>query len=90
MRLTAKVKIYLTEEQLKVLWELSNRCCSLYNLALSDRKDAWKNNRKSTKYIEQQNKLPEFKIRNPEYKVVYSKVLQGILKKLDANSFVFG
>jgi len=90
MCLTAKVKIYPTEEQLKVLWELSNRCCSLYNLALSDRKDAWKNNRKSTKYIEQQNKLPEFKIRNPEYKVVYSKVLQGILKKLDANSFVFG
>ena len=85
MHLTAKVKIYPTEEQLKVLWELSNRCCSLYNLALSDRKDAWKNNRKSTKYIEQQNKLPEFKIRNPEYKVVYSKVLQGILKKLDAN-----
>jgi putative transposase len=29
--------------------------------------------------------LSDFKKRNPEYKVVYSKTLQGILKKLDAN-----
>jgi putative transposase len=85
MHLTAKVKIYPTEEQLKVLWELSDKCCSLYNLALAERKDAWKNENKSIKYVEQQNKLPEFKKNNPEYKVVYSKVLQGILKKLDAN-----
>lgn len=85
MHLTAKVKIYPTEEQMKVLWELSDKCCSLYNLALAERKDAWKTENKSIKYIDQQNKLPEFKKNNPEYKVVYSKVLQGILKKLDAN-----
>jgi putative transposase len=29
--------------------------------------------------------LSDFKKRNPEYKVVYSKTLQGILKKLDAD-----
>jgi len=85
MHLTAKVKIYPTEDQLKVLWELSDKCCSLYNLALAERKDAWKNESNSIKYVDQQNKLPEFKKNNPEYKVVYSKVLQGILKKLDAN-----
>ena len=85
MHLTARVKIYPTEDQLKVLWELSDRCCSLYNLALAERKDAWKNERKIIKYIDQQNKLPDFKERNPEYKAVYSKTLQGILKKLDAN-----
>ena len=85
MHLTAKVKIYPTEDQLKVLWELSDRCCSLYNLALAERKDAWKQERKSIKYIDQQNKLSEFKKNNPEYKVVYSKTLQGVLKKLDAN-----
>jgi len=82
MHLTAKVKIYPTEDQLKVLWELSDKCCSLYNLALAERKDAWKNESNSIKYVDQQNKLPEFKKNNPEYKVVYSKVLQGILKKL--------
>ena len=85
MHLSAKVKIYPTEDQLKVLWELSDKCCSLYNLALAERKDAWKNESNSIKYVDQQNKLPEFKKNNPEYKVVYSKVLQGILKKLDAN-----
>lgn len=85
MHLTAKVKIYPTEEQKKVLWELSDRCCSLYNLALAERKEIWKSERKSIKYIDQQNKLSEFKKTNPEYKVVYSKSLQGVLKKLDAN-----
>jgi putative transposase len=85
MHLTAKVKIYPTEEQLKVLWELSDRCCSLYNLALAERKDVWKNDKKSIKYVDQQNKLSEFKKKNPEYKIVYSKTLQGVLKKLDAN-----
>ena len=85
MHLTTRVKIYPTEDQLKVLWELSDRCCSLYNLALAERKDAWRLDRKSIKYVDQQNKLPVFKERNPEYKAVYSKTLQGILKKLDAN-----
>ncbi|WP_410509975.1 transposase [Methanosarcina hadiensis] len=85
MHLTTKVKIYPTEEQLKVLWELSDKCCSLYNLALAERKDAWKLERKSIKYVDQQNKLPDLKKRNPEYKAVYSKTLQGVLKKLDAN-----
>ena len=54
-------------------------------MALAERKDAWKLERKSCNYIGQQNKLSDFKKRNPEYKVVYSKTLQGILKKLDAN-----
>jgi len=85
MHLTAKVKIYPTEEQQKVLWGLSDRCCSLYNLALAERKDVWKLERKSIKYVDQQNKLSEFKKKNPEYKIVYSKTLQGVLKKLDAN-----
>ncbi|WP_269851216.1 helix-turn-helix domain-containing protein [Methanosarcina horonobensis] len=81
MHLTAKVKIYPTDEQLKVLWELSDKCCSLYNLALAERKDAWKLERKNIKYVDQQNKLPDLKKRNPEYKAVYSKTLQGVLKK---------
>ena len=62
-----------------------DRCCSLYNLTLAERKDVWKNDKKSIKYVDQQNKLSEFKKKNPEYKIVYSKTLQGVLKKLDAN-----
>ncbi len=44
-----------------------------------------KNENRSVKYAEQQNKLPDFKKRNPEYNQVYSKTLQGILKKLDGS-----
>lgn len=85
MQLTKKIKIYPTEEQVNVLWELSEKCRCIYNLALADRKNTWHNEQRSVGYIEQQNKLPEFKENNPEYKVVYSKVLQSVLKKLDAN-----
>ncbi len=84
MHLTAKVKIYPTNEQTDVLWKLSDQCKSLYNLALSDRKESWKV-KKSVNYVEQQNKLPELKKKNPELNIVYSKVLQGVIKKLDAN-----
>lgn len=57
MRLTAKVKICPTEEQSKVLWDLSGRCCSLYNLALAERKDAWHNEKRSVESVDQQNTL---------------------------------
>src|SRR5665648_1141748 len=85
MKLTKKINIDPTEEQVSVLWELSDKCRFIYNLALADKKNAWHNEQRSVGYIEQQNKLPEFKKNNPEYKVVYSKVIQGVLKKLDAN-----
>ena len=89
MQLAKKIRIYPTKEQVNVLWELSDKCRVVYNFALADRKDAYKKEKRSVKYTEQQNKLPDFKKRNPEYNVVYSKTLQGILKKLDGsyNSF---
>ena len=86
MQLAKKIRIYPTEEQVNVLWELSDKCRVVYNFALADRKDAYNKEKRSVKYTEQQNKLPDFKKRNPEYNVVYSKTLQGILKKLD-NSY---
>jgi putative transposase len=85
MQLTAKIRIYPTEEQIEVLWILSEKCQSIYNIALADRKDAWHNDQRSVKFAEQCLKLTEFKKKNPEYSVVYSKVQQAILKKLDAN-----
>ena len=47
MQLTKKVRIYPTEEQINVLWELSEKCRVIYNLALADRKDAWHNEKRS-------------------------------------------
>ena len=85
MQMAKKIQIYPTEEQESVLWEISEKCRVVYNLALADRQNTWHNEKRSVKYIEQQNKLPDFKDRNPEFKTVYSKVYQGILRKLDGS-----
>lgn len=85
MQLARKIRIYPTEEQVDVLWNLSEKVRLLYNLALADRQNTWKCEKRPVKYIEQQNKLPEFKKNNPEFKMVYSKVYQSILKKMDGS-----
>jgi putative transposase len=89
MQLTKKIRIYPTEEQIDVLWELSDKCRLVYNFALADRKNIWREEKRTVKYVEQANKLPDFKELNTKFKVVYSKVYQGILKKLDANYHTF-
>ena len=86
VQLTKKIQIYPTEEQITVLWKISEKCRIVYNMAIAERRDTWKNSKKAVSYIEQQNKLPEFKNNNPEFKQVYSKVYQAVLKKID-NSY---
>lgn len=83
--LTRKIRIFPTKEQEEILWSLSERCRLLYNFALKERNEAWKNQKKSISYQTQQNNLPQLKIKYPKYKSVYSKVLQMTLKTLDAN-----
>jgi putative transposase len=85
MQLTKKYKIHPTELQKNMLWELSNACTSLYNIALSERKDTWKNDKKSISYKKQQNDLPQIKKENPDINILYSKSCQMVLRKLDAN-----
>jgi len=85
MQLTKKIKIHPTEEQVDVLWKLSEQCRLVYNFALAERREKWKEEHRSVKYVEQQNQLPELKKQYSQYNMVYSKVLQSTLKKLDAN-----
>lgn len=82
MQLTLPVKIELSPEQESVLWDLSEKCRLIYNFGLSNRQDAYRNKIKIG-YIKQQNELPGLKQSFPDYKWVYSKVLQGTLKCLD-------
>ena len=37
MELVKKIQIYLTEEQVNILWELSDKCRVVYNFVLADR-----------------------------------------------------
>jgi len=85
MQLTQPIRIFPTPEQEQVLWLLSEKCRLLYNFALAERKASWKNGVKGITYTKQQNELPKLKEKYPEYKWVYSKVLQSVLRVLDAN-----
>ncbi len=85
MQLTQKIRIYPTIEQEDVLWILSEKCRLLYNFALEHRSDIYKKTGASMTYDQQQDDLPAIKKKYPEYEWVYSKVLQMILKGLDAD-----
>jgi putative transposase len=85
MKLTQKIRIFPTPEQEAVLWKLSEKCRLIYNFALAERRDAYKNGIKGVNYRTQQNNLPLIKEHFPEYKWVYSKVLQFALRTLAAD-----
>ena len=92
MILTYKSRIFPTKEQEQILWDLSEKCRLLYNFALFERKIIWeqekhfpRGQREFISYTDQQNALPQLKERYPEYKWVYSKVLQMTLRNLDAD-----
>jgi putative transposase len=85
MQLTQKIRIFPTIEQEDVLWILSEKCRLLYNFALGHRNDVYKETGSSVTYNMQQDELPEIKKKYPEYEWVYSKVLQMVLKGLDAD-----
>ncbi|WP_240738152.1 RNA-guided endonuclease InsQ/TnpB family protein [Deinococcus fonticola] len=78
-----KFRLYPTKAQELVLNEQLRLCRNLYNCALQERRDAYKKAGVTRTYYDQQNLLPEIKEALPEYKEVYSQVLQDVLKRLD-------
>ncbi|MCE5337079.1 MAG: transposase [Methanomicrobiaceae archaeon] len=90
MHIATKIKILVTPDQADVLWHLSEKCRLLYNFALAERNQNYQENKDQPDkqyigYVQQANALPELKKKYPEYKWVYSKVLQTTLKSLDDN-----
>ena len=85
MNLTQKLRIFPTPEQEDVLWTLSEKCRLIYNFALAERRDAYRTGIKGVTYRTQQNDLPRIKEQFPEYRWVYSKVLQYVLRTLAAD-----
>ncbi len=90
MILSQKIRIFPTIKQEEVLNILSERCRLLHNFSLSDRRNNWDENKALPKeernlltYNKQSAELKNVKKNYTEYKWVYSKVLQQILKKLD-------
>ena len=84
MQLTQKIKVKVTPAQELILNALSEKCRLIYNFALKERQVYFEEG-KRINYVKQQNDLPTLKIKFPEYKWVYSKVLQHTLRNLDAD-----
>ncbi|MCK4545050.1 transposase, partial [candidate division WOR-3 bacterium] len=85
MQLTKKIRIMPTTEQEQVLLDLSEKCRLIYNFALKERIESFESGISGIDYIKQQNDLLKIKEEYPEYKMVYSKVLQYTLRMLDGD-----
>ena len=80
---TFKYRIHPSRAQTTRLNDTLALCCELYNAALQERRDAYRLERKSIRYIEQANQLPEIKEIRPELSEIHSQVLQDVLRRLD-------
>src|SRR5918911_1692295 len=58
-------------------------CRELYNAALQERRDAWRINRESVNYFDQNKQLPHVKAERPDVAEVYAQVLQDALRRVD-------
>ncbi|GAA5533950.1 transposase [Deinococcus aluminii] len=72
-----------TKAQEAALNEQLRLCHNLYNCALQERRDAYRKAGKTVTGYDQMKCLTEIKAALPEYKGVYSQVLQDVLKRLD-------
>ncbi|PYS50168.1 MAG: transposase [Acidobacteria bacterium] len=80
---TFKFRIYPSKAQTTRLNKTLAFCCELYNAGLQERRDAYRLERKSIRYVEQANQLPEIKEIRPEFNEIHSQVLQDVLRRLD-------
>ena len=72
-----------TKAQEATLLEQLRLCRNLYNAALQERRDAYRKAGVSLTAYDQMKYLSEIKEALPEYKGVYSQVLQEVLKRLE-------
>jgi putative transposase len=80
---TFKFRLYPSKAQTTRLSSILALCCELYNAGLQERRDAYRLQRKSIRYVEQANQLPEIKQARPELNDIHSQVLQDVLRRLD-------
>jgi len=83
MRKTFKFRLLPSKKQVVTLESWLNVCRFLYNTCLEQRKVAYESCGVSLSKNEQMNQLPLLKEYVPEYKDVYSQVLQDVVKRAD-------
>jgi putative transposase len=82
MRRAFKYRLYPTRDQERQLRVWLGLCRELYNAALEERREAWKQGARVT-YADQSRQLPEIKKARPECARVHSQVFQNALLRLN-------
>ncbi len=83
MRLTFRYRLYPTKTQEARLNEWLESLRPLYNFALAERRDTYREEKRSVSVYEQKRALPNLKRRFSRYAGVHSQVLQDALFRLD-------
>jgi putative transposase len=78
-----KYRIYPTGNQTKKLQLTLDLNREIYNAALEERREAWRMSQVNVTYAMQSAQLPDIKEDRPEFKEVYSQILQDTLKRVD-------
>jgi putative transposase len=79
---TFRYRIYPTKRQEQTLNDQLAICCELYNAALQERRDAWRLNRKSISWFDQNRQLTEIKQCRADVAAVNANVLEETLKRV--------
>ncbi|HEY4034325.1 MAG TPA: transposase [Ktedonobacteraceae bacterium] len=78
-----KYRLYPTCKQAGTLQFILDRKRELYNASLEERREAYRMSHISISYNDQSAQLPAIKEIRPEYKEIYSQILQDTLKRVD-------
>ena len=78
-----KYRLRPTKKQENILVAHIDQCRILYNQLVCARVQAWKNENKSLSEYDQTNTIPMLKEQHPEFKQVYSQVLQQVSARVD-------
>jgi putative transposase len=79
---TYRYRIYPTSRQEQTLNKHLAVCCELYNAALQERRDAWKIERKSLTWFDQNLQLKPIRAEREDVAALYSQVLEDALKRV--------
>ena len=80
---TYKYRLYPTKKQIAKLEETLETCRLVYNSALSDRRDYYKETGKSLSRIAQQENIKNYKKDRPFLQEIHSQVLQNVLFRVE-------
>ena len=78
-----KYRLYPTKQQQRLLAQQLEECRWLYNLLLSERRDAWEQQQESLRYYDQAMTLPILKATRPQLAQVNAQALQNGAVRID-------